>query len=197
MTSPALASTYFHLADLAPVLARRAIELALAGDTSLMRTIVEHEPGKSRQQLSAEVRYGLILQSRPQATRVIIIERPVLRIGRQPTNDIVIPDLTVSRRHARLEQGCNGLVLTDENSCNGTTVNGCRITTSTVLRPGDIVRFGTSICQLWRIPLRKDVTPHPDAVSSAAGQDQLCIDARIALISSVQRLEAESHLLNA
>jgi pSer/pThr/pTyr-binding forkhead associated (FHA) protein len=85
-------------------------------------------------------------------------------------------------------------VLIDENSCNGTMVNGCRISTSTALRPGDIVRFGTSICQVSRIPLREDITRHSVAVSSAAGQDRLCIAARIALVDSVQRLhEAESH----
>ena len=104
MTPQALPSTYPHPADLAPALARRALELTLAGDTSLMRAILGYKPGKTRQQLSAEARYELIMQSGPLAVRVIGIERPVLRIGRQSTNDIVIPDITVSRRHARLEQ---------------------------------------------------------------------------------------------
>ena len=54
MTSPALPSTDLHLADLAPVLARRAIELTLAGDTSLMRSILERKPDRPRQQLSLE-----------------------------------------------------------------------------------------------------------------------------------------------
>jgi pSer/pThr/pTyr-binding forkhead associated (FHA) protein len=144
------------MADLAPVLARRAIELTLAGDTSLMRSILERKPGKFRQQLSAEARYGLIMQSGPLAGRVIVIERPILRIGRRSTNDVVIPDPTVSRQHARLEQARAGLVLIDENSCNGTFVNGCRITNSTVLRPDDIVRFGTSHCRVWRIPPRQE-----------------------------------------
>jgi hypothetical protein len=187
MTPPALPSTYFYSADLAPVLARRAIELTLAGDTSLMRAILEYTPGTSRQQSSTEARYGLIMQSGPLAVRLIVIERPVLRIGRQSTNELVIPDLTVSRRHARLEQECNGLVLIDENSCNGTIVNGYRITTCTALHPGDIIRFGTSSCQVSRIPPREDVNRHSIAVPSAAEQDRLCIAARIALLDSVQR----------
>jgi len=188
-----------QMVDLAPVLARRAIELTLAGDTSLMRSILERKPSKSHPQPSIEIRYGLIMQSGPLAARVIVIEHPILRIGRRPTNDVVIPDPTVSRQHARLEQAHSGLVLIDENSCNGTFVNGCRIMNSTVLRSGDILRFGTSHCRVWRIPPRQDAPQFPVAVPSAAARRaMLCIAARLALVDSVQRLhEAQSPAINA
>lgn len=64
-----------------------------------------------------------------------------LSVGREQGRDLVLPDPTVSRRHARFvfEQG--QLVLYDEGSTNGTFVNEQRITRQ-MLKPGDIVRIG-------------------------------------------------------
>jgi pSer/pThr/pTyr-binding forkhead associated (FHA) protein len=64
-----------------------------------------------------------------------------LRIGREAGNDLIIPDPTVSRRHARIVPEGSMLVLYDEGSTNGTFVNEQRITRQP-LQPGDIVRFG-------------------------------------------------------
>ena len=128
MASSALPTTDCYLTELPPALAHRATELAPAGDTRLMRAIREDRLDRSCQKLGSKVCYQLIMQSGPLAGRIIVIERPVLHIGRQSTNDIVIPDPTVSRRHARLAQVGDELLLTDKHSCNGTIVNGCRIT---------------------------------------------------------------------
>lgn len=65
-------------------------------------------------------------------------------IGRTPDNDLVIPDMLVSRRHARLLTGPQGLVVEDLHSANGTQVNGRRITAPTLLRNGDLVTVGNS-----------------------------------------------------
>jgi pSer/pThr/pTyr-binding forkhead associated (FHA) protein len=64
-----------------------------------------------------------------------------LRIGREAGNDLIIPDPTVSRRHARIVPEGGMLVLYDEGSTNGTFVNEQRITRQPI-QPGDIVRFG-------------------------------------------------------
>ena len=49
-------------------------------------------------------------------------------IGRAPENDIVLPDLTVSARHAVLERAGDGsYVISDLGSSNGTFVNGARV----------------------------------------------------------------------
>jgi pSer/pThr/pTyr-binding forkhead associated (FHA) protein len=64
-----------------------------------------------------------------------------LRIGREAGNDLIIPDPTVSRRHARIVPEGGMLILYDEGSTNGTFVNEQRITRQP-LQPGDIVRFG-------------------------------------------------------
>lgn len=66
-------------------------------------------------------------------------------IGRRETNDIMLNDISVSRRHAQLEHNNDRYVLTDLNSTNGTFVNGHRITKQ-LLEPGDIITFGTTVC---------------------------------------------------
>jgi ABC transport system ATP-binding/permease protein len=44
-------------------------------------------------------------------------------IGRSQDNDVVLPDQTVSRKHARITKSENGYLLTDLGSFNGTFVN--------------------------------------------------------------------------
>jgi pSer/pThr/pTyr-binding forkhead associated (FHA) protein len=65
-----------------------------------------------------------------------------LQIGREMSCDVVLADLAVSRRHARLLWENTELVLEDLGSSGGTWVNGRRVERCS-LRPGDVVRFGT------------------------------------------------------
>jgi len=64
-------------------------------------------------------------------------------IGRGEEADIRLPDVGMSRRHARLAFDGHSAVLTDLGSTNGTLVNGARIEEQ-LLRPGDEVRFGST-----------------------------------------------------
>ncbi len=66
----------------------------------------------------------------------------VTTIGRDPTNDIVLDDLMVSRRHAELRaSGPDTYEIADLSSHNGTFVNGRRAY-RIELRLGDVVRIG-------------------------------------------------------
>jgi len=67
-----------------------------------------------------------------------------LRFGRDPVCDVVIPDLTVSRRHARLFWEEGALVLEDLGSSGGTFCNGERTVRSVVHR-GDLIRLGPRV----------------------------------------------------
>lgn len=55
------------------------------------------------------------------------MDRPRLRIGRTPDNDIVIDNLAVSRLHALIEEEKGSYFVRDCESLNGTEVNGARI----------------------------------------------------------------------
>lgn len=59
-----------------------------------------------------------------------------LVIGRDPTCDVLIDGLLVSRRHARLTRTEGGSTITDLGSTNGTWVDGRRISATTALLPG-------------------------------------------------------------
>lgn len=65
-----------------------------------------------------------------------------LKIGRRETNDVVIENVSVSGRHAKVEsvEG-GGFMIMDLNSTNGTFVNDKMVTTHT-LKHGDIISIG-------------------------------------------------------
>ena len=63
-------------------------------------------------------------------------------IGRDASCDLAIPDMSVSRLHARLERTHDGWLLTDLTSTNGTRVNGWRVRGQVRVRAGDLVSFG-------------------------------------------------------
>jgi hypothetical protein len=68
-----------------------------------------------------------------------------LVLGRSTAmSDRTIDDQSVSRRHARLAGGADGLTIEDLNSAYGTAVNGQRLAafTPTTINPGDSVALG-------------------------------------------------------
>lgn len=64
-------------------------------------------------------------------------------IGRGEQATMRLPDVGISRRHARLDYDGSQLVLTDLGSTNGTLVNGQRIS-AVALNPGDVIQVGTT-----------------------------------------------------
>jgi Domain of unknown function (DUF1707)/FHA domain len=65
-------------------------------------------------------------------------------IGRTQDCDLRIADLSVSRRHAQLDRGEDGWLLSDLDSHNGTRVNGWLVREPVPVRPGDILQFGSA-----------------------------------------------------
>ena len=69
-------------------------------------------------------------------------------IGRARPADLVIPDPTLSRRHATLFWDAGHLMIRDLGSSNGTFVNGRRVTDAVELRPGDRLELGSVVANL-------------------------------------------------
>jgi hypothetical protein len=63
-----------------------------------------------------------------------------LSIGRGPSCDCLLPDESVSRRHAELRR--------DGGSRNGTRVNGMRVLEEVEVRPGDRITLGEATYRL-------------------------------------------------
>lgn len=65
-------------------------------------------------------------------------------IGRESSNDVVVPDINISRVHAQICREADGSwVVKDLNSTNGVYVNGQKVA-SAVLRDADMITVGTS-----------------------------------------------------
>ncbi|MBV9279053.1 MAG: FHA domain-containing protein [Chloroflexi bacterium] len=86
-------------------------------------------------------------------------------VGRLDSCDVTVDDKSVSREHARLSRLRDGYVIEDLGSTNGTLVNGQRIHEAVLLRPGDVVTFG-SVDYRYEVegqpsPAGPDVGPPP------------------------------------
>ncbi len=69
-------------------------------------------------------------------------------LGRSPYCSIVVGNRLVSRQHAALRLGPDGLTLEDLGSANGTTVNGESLSGVRAVRKGDVVRVGSEFLEV-------------------------------------------------
>lgn len=75
----------------------------------------------------------------------LTVARPVVRIGRDRANDIVLSDTDVSGFHAEILADASGLQILDLGSANGTEVDGRRILdVPQPLADGSVIRIGGS-----------------------------------------------------
>src|SRR6185437_11860281 len=63
-------------------------------------------------------------------------------VGRDETNSIRLTDRNVSRKHAALRKNGQGWVLKDNQSYNGTYVNGVRVIGEQGVNNGDVIQLG-------------------------------------------------------
>jgi len=102
---------------------------------------VAHETAEPKQPQREQLAV-FVVRSGPKKGERMIVGLPVVNIGRADYNDIVLDDDSVSTLHAKLQRREGIWVLVDQDSTNGTVVDGLRIREETALAPGAIVRFG-------------------------------------------------------
>lgn len=107
--------------------------------------------------------YRLVLRSGPNAGQVTSLEQAEIIIGRDLTNAVVVSDVEVSRRHARMVLQGNNYILEDLGSTNGTFVNGERLVGPYVLHGGEIVGTGEKTTFLYEV-----IAQDPDATVMGA-----------------------------
>jgi pSer/pThr/pTyr-binding forkhead associated (FHA) protein len=81
----------------------------------------------------------LVIRRQDASPTQIEWDKPILTLGRDVTNDIIIDHPLASRRHARLEHDESGYLVRDLESTNGTYLNGDRIEGTRPLRNQDKV----------------------------------------------------------
>lgn len=95
--------------------------------------------------------------------RHIALTRPLMTIGRQVENDIVVESPLVSRQHAHLRWRYGHFVLYDVGSRGGTMVNGNPVQ-EWVLRPGDVIMLAGRVPLIYGEGLerREELPPRPE-----------------------------------
>jgi len=71
----------------------------------------------------------------------IVLDKPILLVGRHQECDIQLPSRKISRRHCCIAQLSDHLVVRDLSSTNGIRINGVRVLEG-CLRPGDELAIG-------------------------------------------------------
>ncbi|MEP7294282.1 MAG: FHA domain-containing protein [Chloroflexota bacterium] len=89
--------------------------------------------------------FRFIVRRGPQPNQSYELNKDIVTLGRDITNDIVINDPEVSRHHLRMTRGAGGFTMEDLGSTNGTFVNGQRLTGARPLRPGDMIGLGETV----------------------------------------------------
>lgn len=93
--------------------------------------------------------FQMIIRSGPTAGKAYPLVKNEIFIGRDLSNDIVINDPEVSRRHARLFVQSGNVLIEDLGSTNGSSVNGQRLVSPYALRPGEVITLGERITLLF------------------------------------------------
>ncbi len=92
----------------------------------------------------------VIVREGKEPGRTYELRRDRLTIGRSRESDVFLEDLAVSRLHASIYRDDQGsYILRDENSANGTSVNGQRITEHR-LSEGDDIQVGQTTLTFTR-----------------------------------------------
>jgi pSer/pThr/pTyr-binding forkhead associated (FHA) protein len=73
----------------------------------------------------------------------VLLDKPILLVGRHPECDIQIDSRKISRRHCCIAQVADYLVIRDLGSTNGIRINGDRVVEGR-LDEGDVVLIGAS-----------------------------------------------------
>ncbi len=93
--------------------------------------------------------FQFVMRSGPTPGVTFALEGDQLIIGRDAVHAVSINDAEVSRKHARLTFQGGKYVLEDLGSTNGTFVNGQRLVSPAVLKPGDVVSLGEQIVLMY------------------------------------------------
>ena len=72
----------------------------------------------------------------------VAINSSSLRIGRCAPAEVILPHKSVSREHCIVGLANDELFVTDQNSTNGTYIDGVRVTRATILPVGSVLKVG-------------------------------------------------------
>ncbi|MFT5358717.1 MAG: pilus assembly protein CpaF, partial [Polyangiales bacterium] len=111
--------------------------------------------------------FAVVITEKSGGQRRMEFDKNEVTIGRVQGNDIILPKGNVSKRHSRIVLKDNRFIVVDLKSTNGTYVNGRKITSPLVVKPGDKVYIGDFIMNVEE--LAAVASPPADAPGSFSG----------------------------
>ena len=93
--------------------------------------------------------FQLVQRSGPAPGKSYFLTKNEIYLGRDITNDIVINDPEISRKHARLTLQSGGYLLEDLGSTNGTFVDGKRVTGPHIMGAGEVIMLGDNVSLVY------------------------------------------------
>lgn len=127
--------------DVTPIAAEKPALKSISGTEPFSKSVVDSGKIEKTETLDTFVCPRLQI-SMDNVTFEHVINKEVVRIGRDNSNDLSLPDTSVSRYHCSIYREAGGkFTIKDLNSTNGTIVNGIQVET-TALRHGDELEIG-------------------------------------------------------
>lgn len=123
--------------------------------------------------------FSVVITEKGGAQRRMEFDKNEITVGRVQGNDVILGKGNVSKRHSRIVLKDGRFIVVDLKSTNGTYVNGRKITSPLVVKPGDKIYIGDFIITLDELEAASQ--PHigqpesypagPPAVSSSPPAD--------------------------
>ncbi len=157
---------------------------------------------KDAQEIVSEVGYLIVLTGNHSGRR-LPLKSPLTFVGRAGGCDVRLNGKNVDELHCLLAHSPAGLTLRDLNTANGTTVNGSRVTSTTV-KDGDIIVVGPWQLRLELLASERDsLAEEHDALrvqtaavaaqQAALGEEELRLQERFGALEQ-QREQLSTHL---
>lgn len=113
----------------------------------------------------------LVMRSGPNPGKTFSLTKPEMYIGRDISNDIVINDAEVSRKHVRLLLQGEAYLIEDLGSTNGTFINQQRIAGAHLLKDGETVQMGENVVLVY-----ESASYDPEATAVMSQRDASMLD---------------------
>jgi pSer/pThr/pTyr-binding forkhead associated (FHA) protein len=132
-------------------------------------------PAPARQRGTLRIREGEM------AGQYFRLERAIISVGRDPECDVIIADISISRKHAQFSHQLDGDYVQDLGSRNGTRVNDEPLHQPKLLQTGDVVMIGNVHLEYSAVPfppVKHAETPHPSSPGLLSGPMPLKLPSR-------------------
>jgi len=95
--------------------------------------------------------FHLVIYSGATVSRVYVLRKDKIIVGRDPGCDLALDSMDVSRRHAVLRCSDTEVTIEDMGSTNGTKVNDEKVAAAQTLRPRDVITLGKDFRLVFQV----------------------------------------------